>query len=114
MRCGVDMVEIDRIKHCCDRPSFLNKIFTEQEREFFSTLKNPYPSIAANFAVKEALVKALGTGFRQIFPSDISVLRDSLGAPYILSANPNIQLPSAAVSITHTDQLATAFVIIEE
>ena len=77
---GIDIVEIDRVRKSCERESFLKKCYTEAERE----MANGNPAfLAGNFAVKEAVAKALGTGFRGFGPSEIEVLRDALGKPVV-------------------------------
>ena len=66
--CGVDMVEIQRVKDSIDRlgNSFINRIFTPAEIEYCEKRKSGrYESYSARFAAKEAISKALGTGFTQ-------------------------------------------------
>ena len=62
---GVDLTEISRIRaaHQKHGQSFLDKIFTADEQAFCLTKADPYPSFAARCAAKEAVSKALGTGF---------------------------------------------------
>ena len=62
---GTDIIEIDRIKRAMDNTSgFLERIFTDKEIKYLSENSNRIESIAGNFAVKEAVSKALGTGIR--------------------------------------------------
>lgn len=73
-------------------------------------------TIAANFAAKEAFSKALGTGVRGFSLAEVSVLRDHLGAPYFaFSGEAEKQVRERglqfSVSLTHTDELAAAFVV---
>ena len=75
---GTDLVEIERIKKACMKEAFLVRCFTPREIELF---EGNMVKAAGNFAVKEAVSKALGTGFRGFWPSDIEVLRDELGNP---------------------------------
>jgi holo-[acyl-carrier protein] synthase len=81
---GSDLIEVERIRHAvCRHSRFLTRNFTELEIAFFETRQmNPYP-IATNFALKEAVSKALGTGFRGFNLVDIEILRDSNGKPYV-------------------------------
>jgi len=58
MTCGVDIVQIDRIRTLKNKDSFLLRCFTQNERDYFAAKADPYPSIAANFAAKEAFAKA--------------------------------------------------------
>lgn len=77
---GCDIVENERILSASGKKSFLDRIFTENERK----LIEEFPGKAAgNFAVKEAVSKVLGTGFSGFMPIDIEVMRDELGKPYV-------------------------------
>lgn len=113
MKCGVDIVSIKRIQDICSRQNFLARCFTQDEINYFNTKTDPYPSIAANFAAKEAFSKALGTGVRNFNLRDIAVLRDELGAPYFVFGV-HLKPPGAtSVSLSHDGGMAIAFVIIE-
>ena len=69
---GVDIIEIDRIEKAIKKQNkFLEKIFTNKEIEYFQNRKMNIEVIAGNFAAKEAISKALGTGFRGISFLDI-------------------------------------------
>jgi holo-[acyl-carrier protein] synthase len=115
---GTDIIEIERIKKTAENKSFLRKIFTEGELNTFHG-KN-YETLAGNFAAKEALAKALGTGFKGCAPNEINVLRKPDGKPYIvLDGNTRkIWEESGAgnifVTISHCKQYATATVVIEK
>jgi holo-[acyl-carrier protein] synthase len=80
---GCDVIEVQRIREAIDRGGFLERVYTEAERKFCTTEQGlpKYESYAARFAAKEALVKALGTGFRQGSFQEIAVLDNSLGKP---------------------------------
>ena len=76
-------------------------------------------TIAGNFAAKEALSKALGTGFRGYSLKDIEILRDQLGKPIVnISKKAREKTGGRAlninVSISHNKSNAIAFVIVEE
>ena len=73
---GTDLIEINRVVKACERKAFLTKVYTEQEQKLFLS---DIRKAASNFAVKEAVVKMFGTGFRAILPKEIEVLRDNLG-----------------------------------
>ncbi len=111
---GVDMIEIDRVVKACEKEAFLKRYFTEKERELISLDKK---KAADNFAVKEAVSKMFGTGFRQIVPIEIEVLRDELGKPYVnlygitKEYGENCNLKQVHVSISNTKKYATAFVV---
>ena len=57
---------------------FLNKLFTEKELEYIKERNFSYETIAGSFAAKEAISKALGTGFRGFSFKDLEILRDKL------------------------------------
>ncbi len=78
---GNDLIEIDRIAKACERSGFIERYFTARERALFSERKNNVQTIAGNFAAKEAVAKALGTGFRNMALAEVEILRDSLGKP---------------------------------
>lgn len=113
---GTDIIEVDRIKKAVEKKNFLNKIYTKREVEAFG---KSYQSLAANYAVKEAVSKALGTGFRSFFPIDIEVLRDELGKPYVTLYNnakkmsEEQKISNIHVSISHTQEYAVGYVIFE-
>lgn len=116
MRVGTDIVEIERIKKSTEKGRFMERVFSEKESALFLTKKNPFESMAGNWAVKEAFSKALKTGVRDFSLNEISVLRDDLGAPYIeLTGNAKKLADSMElefdVSISHTKDYATAVVI---
>ena len=111
---GTDIVEIERIKKACAKQAFLREYFSPNENEFFSAKKDCVQSVAANFAAKEAFVKALGTGFADsVALKDIEVLRNPAGKPYILFGREGWD-KKIHVSLSHCGAYATAFVVIEE
>lgn len=78
---GNDIIEKHRVEKACLRDAFLAYVYTDAERELMGRRK----SVAAgNWCVKEAVAKALGTGFRGFKPRDIEVLRDELGKPFVI------------------------------
>ncbi|WP_315118976.1 holo-ACP synthase [uncultured Clostridium sp.] len=117
---GTDIIEIERIKTAIERNSkFLEKIFTEKEREYFKSVGFRINSIAGNFAGKEAVSKALGTGFRNFSMKDIEILRDELGKPIVnlygnagkmVIENKNYNLH---ISISHSRENAIAYAVLE-
>ena len=111
---GCDLIEIERMKKACEKEAFLLRVYTEEERR---QADGRISVLAGTFAVKEAVAKALGTGFRTFMPKDIEVLRDKLGKPYvILHANAEKvacekQIKRIEVSISDTAQYAMAFAV---
>ena len=120
--CGVDIVEVNRIKNIIEKwgNHFLNKVYS-QEEIFHCESKNSnrFQSYAGIFAAKEAFVKATGTGFRNIRWKEVKVVNDLLGKPYIYLSRQfktrlkNMKIGSIHLSISHTKSIAVAQVVIE-
>lgn len=115
---GVDIIDIERIQKIITKnPRFLERNFTADEIELFRDKKMHPATIAAGFAAKEAVSKAMGTGIRGFNLIDIEVLRDSLGKPVVmLHGNAKNVATSKGIdtfelSLSHTDETAIAFVI---
>lgn len=108
---GNDLIEIDRIQKACEKEAFLLRCYTKEE----IALYNGKPQkLAGNFAVKEAVSKALGTGFCGFEPNEISVLRNELGKPYVVLYNhakkvaDEKRIKEIQVTISNTKQFAMA------
>ena len=114
---GNDIIEIQRVKRACQSEAFLRYVYTVKEQECFRRLP---ASLAGNFAVKEAVAKVLGTGFRGFGPNSIEVLRDRLGKPYVRVLGnakeraEELGITEFHVSITNTREYAVAFVVAEK
>ncbi len=116
IKVGTDIVEIDRIKKSAQRQSFVERVYSPQEREMFEGRSFPYPSMAGNWAAKEAFSKALGTGVREFKLAEVEVLRDDMGAPYIKLSGSAEKIAEKmgldfSVSISHCENYATAVVV---
>lgn len=113
---GLDMVEIDRIEKACLSQAFSIRMYTPAE---IHACGGRAESLAGRFAVKEAVAKALGTGFRGISPLEIETIQDELGKPVVKLYGATearfLELGGRAihVSITHTKTTAAAVVILE-
>lgn len=111
---GTDIIEIERVEKACKNERFIERCFTKLEREL---IQQDSKKAAGNFAVKEAVAKVFGTGFRGIHLTDIEVLRDSLGKPYIRLYQSAKEMAKERniitfhVSISNAKEYATAFVI---
>lgn len=118
---GIDIIEVERIRSVMERDTgFRDKIFTPEEIRYCESKKNKYQHYAARFSAKEALMKAIGTGWRfGIRFADIEVFHNDLEQPQIrVSGKANELLSDLAiskihVSLSHLKELATAIVIIE-
>lgn len=118
---GIDIIEVERIRSVMERDTgFRDKIFTPEEIRYCESKKNKYQHYAARFSAKEALMKAIGTGWRfGIRFADIEVFHNDLEQPQIrVSGKANellsdLSISKIHVSLSHLKELATAIVIIE-
>ncbi len=113
---GIDLVELEQIKKSIQNPRFLTRFFSPQEQSLFANKHDPTQTIAANFAAKEAFSKSIGTGIRGFSLSEVSVLRDQLGKPYLVFSGKAQQIVQQhhfqfSISLTHTKHYAAAVVI---
>ncbi len=120
---GVDIVEIDRIRRLTERQGdrFIHRVFTEEERRFCSGRRDPAPHYSARFAAKEALFKALGTGWAKgVSWLDVEVQRrDREGPVMILRGEAEKRYRRLGgervhLSLSHSDQWAVAMVVLEK
>ena len=113
---GVDMLEIARMERVLERrPNFARRVFTEEERAYCDRTARPAEHYAARFAAREAVLKALGTGFSSgIGLRDVSVTRDESGRPRALLTGRAAEIAreqgirEIALSISHTRDVAVA------
>ncbi len=111
---GCDLIEIERMKKACEKEAFLLRVYTEEERR---QADGRISVLAGTFAVKEAVAKVLGTGFRTFMPIDVEVLRDSLGKPYVVlhggakTTAEEKKIRRIEVSISDTSEHAMAFAV---
>lgn len=119
---GIDVEDVERVKGAMERQGerFLKRIFTEKERAYCEQFKNKYERYAGRFAVKEAGMKALGTGWSHgVRWVDIEVTRLRGGRPTLELKGEarriadKLGVKNIAVSITHTSKQAMAQVIFE-
>ena len=113
---GTDIIELERVRKACRRTSFLTRSFTEAERREASFSEK---RLAGDFAVKEAVSKAFGTGVSGFSLTEIEVLRNERGAPFVrLSGNAaalarRLHITRIHVSISDTETYVTAFAVAE-
>lgn len=113
---GVDMVEIARMEKVLGRrPNFAKRVFTEEERAYCDRMARPAKHYAARFAAREAVLKALGTGFSGgIGFADVSVTRGEGGRPEAILTGrarevaDELGVLEVALSISYTHDLAVA------
>ncbi len=107
---GIDLIEIERIKKACEEnPRFLERIFTERERDYCFKFKEPYEHLAVRFAGKEATFKALG---HRIGWKDVEIINEISGKPKLLIKNLEKGI-LPRISLSHNRTIASAVVILE-
>lgn len=118
---GNDIIEIQRIQRVVEtNPRFLLKNFTSKEQTYFKKRNYSYESIAGNFAAKEAVSKALGTGFSGFGAIDIEITRNKKGGPVVFLHGKAKEIAKEKgittiwVSISHCKVYATAYSIAEK
>ena len=114
---GIDAVDVERFAVIvARRPAMLERLFTDGERAYAGGLANPTPSLAARFAAKEAVMKALGVGLGAFAWHDVEVLRQGSGRPQLVVRGRAAALAAQCrvshwqISLTHTALIASAVV----
>ena len=113
---GVDLIETGRIARALERwgDRFLSHVYTPAEVAY---CRNHVPELAARFAAKEAISKALGTGLRGVSWREMEVLSDARGKPLVRlhgrarARAEKLGLEEFAISLSHSKRYATAFVV---
>ena len=113
---GIDVIEIERVRRVLARhpQRFLARVFTPEEVAF---CRGRVPELAARFAAKEAVMKALGTGARGLAWREIEVLPNRRGKPLVylhgnaLKRGEAIGIRGIDISLTHSHDLAIAAVV---
>ena len=111
---GIDLVEVGRIRRAHDRwgERFLRRVFTAGERAYCMRKAHPEQSLAARFAAKEAVLKAIGTGLSGgIRWTDVEVVNDRSGRPGVKLGERIIRRignRKILLTISHTRELAIA------
>jgi holo-[acyl-carrier protein] synthase len=120
LRVGVDLVEVARVKNLIDKygARFIRRIFTPREQAACGrqSARWQVERLAARFAAKEAVAKALGTGIGAVAFCEIEVVNDDLGRPELVlyggaaELGRELGLQHWAISLSHTREQAVAFV----
>ncbi|NLK38475.1 MAG: holo-ACP synthase [Epulopiscium sp.] len=116
---GTDTIEIHRIETAISKESFLKRYFTEKEIAMYLDRGKKAQVLAANFAAKEAVAKALGTGFFHFSPIDMEILRNEKGAPFVLlygnckNFASQMGVQTIHISLSHNKTHAIAFAVAE-
>ena len=117
---GVDLVDIDRVRRLLKKneSKFLSRCFTNKEIEYSNKFSDPSKRLAARFAAKEAVMKSLGCGWRQIKWKDIEITggekptANFKKVAYDRALEKNINL--VHVSLSHENNKAIAFAVSEK
>lgn len=116
----MDIVEIDRMREAIERrPRILERCFSEEERAYAASRNRPEVHYALRFAAKEAVLKALGTGFSGMRFTDVEVVRDGNGRPVPklsgraseVAQSMGVREMHLSLSFTHTTAVASAVAI---
>lgn len=116
---GTDIIEISRIEKAVQSEHFKKRVFTDKELKEIASKHKQVESLAGLFAAKEAVSKALGTGFRNFGPRDIEIITDKLGKPgVILKCEARVLahrlgVESIHLTISHCKAYAVAYALIE-
>lgn len=117
---GVDLVDIDRFRRSLERtPTMRTRLFTDVELAYVAPQVDPVPSLAARFAAREAVMKALGLGLGAFGFHEVWVDRAASGRPFLVVTGRAAELASEAgvqqwhLSLTHSDLTAAAYVLAE-
>lgn len=116
---GNDIIEIERVEKSISKEGFIAKVYTQREIENIVKRGNRAETYAGIFSAKEAISKAIGTGVREFALTDLEILNDDLGKPYVIVSNKlnkiiqrkkeNYQIE---IAISHSKKYATAMAII--
>ena len=117
IRVGTNIIEMKRIRRAARNPKFLANYFSADEIRYMVSRKISTELIAENYCAKIAFAKAIGTGFRIIRPQEITVLRDRIGSPFIITTGRAKMLEEREhyvfnLSVAHCKDYATATVVI--
>ncbi len=113
---GVDIIEIERVAAVIERwrERFLTRVYTEAELRY---CRGRIPELAARFAGKEAITKALGTGILGLAWREMEILADPLGKPTVTlhgrarARAESVGLVQFAISLSHSRDYAVAMVV---
>ncbi|MBD3286271.1 holo-[acyl-carrier-protein] synthase [candidate division WOR-3 bacterium] len=117
---GIDIIEVARIRKAYTKlgKRFLSGVFTEAEQKFSLKHRDPAERLAARWAAKEAVAKALGTGFaRGVKPLDFEIIDNERSRPTVNikgKASNYLGQMKVHLSISHIKDYATAVAVIEK
>ena len=116
---GNDIIEIERIEKAISKEGFKNKIYTQKELENIKKRGDRVETYAGIFSAKEAISKAIGTGVREFSLTDLEILNDDLGKPYVVVSKKLDKIIKSKkedyqieISISHSKKYVIAMAII--
>jgi len=116
---GNDIIEIERIEKAISKESFKNKVYTQRELENIEKRGDRVETYAGIFSAKEAISKAIGTGVREFSLTDLEILNDDLGKPYVVVSEKLDKIIKSKkedyqieISISHSKKYATAVAMV--
>ena len=116
---GNDIIEIERIEKAISKEGFKNKVYTQKELENIEKRGDRVETYAGIFSAKEAISKAIGTGVREFSLTDLEILNDDLGKPYVAISEKLDKIIKdkkedyqIEISISHSKKYATAVAIV--
>lgn len=116
---GIDIIEVERVKRAAAKEGFMERVFTETERQRLKSCNNDPQRIAGAFSAKEAVAKALGTGIGIIEWREIEITHNEKGGPLAALSGKALKLMNGMggrmlhVSISHIKDIAVAQAILE-
>ncbi len=116
---GIDIIEIARVRKIIQQSGarFLERVFTAGEIAYCSSKNNAHQHFAARFAAKEAVSKALSTGWAGVFRwKDVEVINDPSGQPRIIvhgSLRQQLAASTILLTLSHSETHVVAMVLIE-
>ncbi len=117
---GTDLVEVDRFRLALSRtPRLAERLFSDDERAYAARSHDPTQRLAARFAAKEAVMKAMGVGLWKFRLRDVEVVRAPSGAPSVRLHGRAAEMAAEKgvsrwhLTLTHTDRTAQAIAIAE-
>ena len=117
---GIDAVDVDRFRTSLQRtPTMRTRLFTAEELAYVAPKADPVPSLAARFAAREAVMKAMGLGLGAFGFHEVWVSRAESGAPSLMIIGRALELAVDRgitcwhLTITHTQLVAIAHVVAE-
>ena len=108
---GIDICSISRFSNMKNLDKFLKRYFTNEEIDYILKTGNRDETIAGIFSLKEAFVKAIGTGFGNISPIDVEIIHNFSGKPDLIIHNEIIKkIEDLSCSVSHDSDYAIAVV----